>query len=260
MEIAQLDPPLRDFYAKALDVRGTTVRAHADVADEALLEAGRRIDRLLQASPTLAANLASAGAKMHVIGCRQKVTDLPMYRHMAGKKRDDGLTMDERARGYVSRPSRAPRPPSRQTPAHYAGPQLGCKPKTAAGKAAAKKLAKLHRQLPSEYHSLDINGIRSICLKAANERRTHSLIPTLKEMDKHWRVVLGDTSKSYQRNKRTHCEVCGFHTNLKVHHIDQDHGNDRKSDLQTVCGNCHTAHHAWATKRGIYPAGRVVAH
>ena len=99
MQITRVDPPQRGFYAKELDVRGTYVRAHADVADEAVLEAGRRIERLIGLAGVVADNLASAGAEMHVIGRAQKVTDLPMYRHMAGKKRDDGLTRDERARG-----------------------------------------------------------------------------------------------------------------------------------------------------------------
>ena len=100
MEISRISPPERDFYTKYLDVFGTVVKAHDDVSDEAVLVAGRRITRLLEAAPAVAANLASAGAELHVIGQRQRVTDLPMYRHMAGVPRKDGKTMDERARGY----------------------------------------------------------------------------------------------------------------------------------------------------------------
>jgi hypothetical protein len=100
MFVAAIDPPERGFYAKRLDVLGTAIKAHADVADAALLEAGRRLARLLRSAPAVAANLASAGAELHVIGERQRVTDLPMYRHLAGRPREDGRTMDERARGY----------------------------------------------------------------------------------------------------------------------------------------------------------------
>ena len=100
MAVTLIDPPERGFYAKQLDVFGSRVKAHADVSDAAVLEAWRRLARLLESAPALAANLASVGAEMHVIGRRQKVTDLPMYRHMAGVRFDGEQTMDERARGY----------------------------------------------------------------------------------------------------------------------------------------------------------------
>ena len=100
MSITLIDPPERGFYSKQLDVFGTFVKAHATVSDEAVLEAERRLTRLLGSAPAIAANLASPGAEMHVIGRSQKVTDLPMYRHMAGVAFDGEQTMDERARGY----------------------------------------------------------------------------------------------------------------------------------------------------------------
>lgn len=100
MGIARIDPPERGFYAQQFDSFGTSVKAHADVAEEAVLEAGRRIGHLLGSAPALASNLASAGAEMHVIGRHQNVTDLPMYRHMAGAPFAGEQTMDERARGY----------------------------------------------------------------------------------------------------------------------------------------------------------------
>ena len=100
MPITRIAPPERGFYSQQLDVLGTYVKAHADVSENAVLEAGRRINRLLASGPVLAANLASAGAEMHVIGRGQEVTDLPMYRHMAGVPFDGAQTMDERARGY----------------------------------------------------------------------------------------------------------------------------------------------------------------
>lgn len=100
MDVTPIEPPERGFYAQQLGVFGTCVKAHRDVSPAAVMEAGRRINRLLVAAPGVAANLASAGAEMHVIGCRQKVTDLPMYRHMKGVPFDGHQTMDERARGY----------------------------------------------------------------------------------------------------------------------------------------------------------------
>ncbi len=98
--VTPIVPPERGFYAQQLDVFGACVKGHADVSEDAIREAGRRIARLLESAPAVAANLASAGAEMHVIGRRQKVTDLPMYRHMAGVAFDGEQTMDERARGY----------------------------------------------------------------------------------------------------------------------------------------------------------------
>lgn len=100
MTITAIDPPERGFYSQQLDVFGTRVKAHAVVSEAAMLEAGRRLRQLLGSAPAVAANLASAGAEMHVIGRGQNVTDLPMYRHMAGVSLDGGQTMDERARGY----------------------------------------------------------------------------------------------------------------------------------------------------------------
>ena len=100
MRIERIDPPEHGFYGKQIDVFGSFVKAHAEVEDEALWEAARRIARLLVAAPRLASNLASAGAELHVIGRRQRVTDLPMYRHMQGVPFKDGMTMDERGKGY----------------------------------------------------------------------------------------------------------------------------------------------------------------
>ena len=100
MPVCAIEPPEHGFYSKQLDVFGTLVKAHRDVADEALDAAGRRIERLLGSAQAVAANLASAGAEMHIIGRGQQVTELPMYRHMGGVPFDGSQTMDERARGY----------------------------------------------------------------------------------------------------------------------------------------------------------------
>lgn len=100
MQIVPIDPPEQGFYAKRLDVPGVAIKAHACVRDEALLEAGRLVVSLLGRAPAIVANLAAVGAELHVLGERQRVTELPMYRHMAGVAFDGHRTMDERARGY----------------------------------------------------------------------------------------------------------------------------------------------------------------
>ena len=100
MQIKLIEPPEHNFYAKRIDVFGTLIKAHAEVADDAVFEAAQRVGRRLGSAPAIAANLATAGAEMHVIGRRQRVTHLPMYRSMRGVPRKDGKTMDERGRGY----------------------------------------------------------------------------------------------------------------------------------------------------------------
>lgn len=42
------------------------------------------------------------------------------------------------------------------------------------------------------------------------------------------------------------CSRCGFKKRtdiLQVHHIDEDHTNDKISNLEILCPNCHMAHH-----------------
>jgi 5-methylcytosine-specific restriction endonuclease McrA len=47
----------------------------------------------------------------------------------------------------------------------------------------------------------------------------------------------------YTRYKRGFCEVCGFIPDwlgqLDVDHIDGDSSNNEKSNLKTLCANCH---------------------
>jgi hypothetical protein len=88
------------FFGKELRCPGVVVRAHAEVPDAALLEAGRRVERLLGGCPSVARNLELHRAELHVIGRRQVPTDLPMYRHLRQVPLIEGQTLDQRGRGY----------------------------------------------------------------------------------------------------------------------------------------------------------------
>ena len=49
--------------------------------------------------------------------------------------------------------------------------------------------------------------------------------------------------KPYLRHRKTFCECCGFIAvnicQLDVDHIDGDHNNNERDNLQTLCANCH---------------------
>ncbi|MBE3070028.1 MAG: hypothetical protein IMZ66_07310 [Planctomycetes bacterium] len=104
--VMPIDLPEHGFYAKQIDYRGIPIKAHACVADEALLVARDRLDRLLGRLDAAAENLRDAGVELHIIGAAQVTSDLPEHRHMKGKPFDGQLTIDERTRGvggqYVS--------------------------------------------------------------------------------------------------------------------------------------------------------------
>lgn len=55
--------------------------------------------------------------------------------------------------------------------------------------------------------------------------------------------------KEYTRHKKKNCQVCKEeNANLHVHHIDENHKNNRENNLLTVCPNCHSLIHTG--KRG----------
>jgi hypothetical protein len=88
------------FYSKERWAQGLRVRAHRSVSDEAIEIAAQRICALLARCEVVQANLTEAGAELHVIGQHQAVSDLPMYRHLAGLPFEGTATIDERGRGY----------------------------------------------------------------------------------------------------------------------------------------------------------------
>jgi hypothetical protein len=99
--IQPIDPPSQGFYSKGTHYKGIAIKASSEVADEALYAACRRLTMLLSNQPVVTANLAAAGAELHIIGREQVTSDLPEHRHLKGKKLDryNGLTVDERTRG-----------------------------------------------------------------------------------------------------------------------------------------------------------------
>jgi len=98
-KIKIIDPPEEGWYSKELVFAGIPIKAHKDVADQALFEAKRRIAMMTAKLPNVRWNLAHAGAQIHIIGKDQVTSDLPEYRDLKGKPFDGKLTVDERTRG-----------------------------------------------------------------------------------------------------------------------------------------------------------------
>jgi len=97
--IRTIDPPEQGFYSKLYDYDGIPIKAHKDVADEALVEGRARLAMVLDKLPNVTANLRAAGAELHIIGKDQVTSDLPECRGLKGKPFDGKLTVDERTRG-----------------------------------------------------------------------------------------------------------------------------------------------------------------
>ena len=101
--IVRIDPPEKDFFSKRLNYEGIAIKAHADVVDDALLQAHSRLSMMLQNLPIVRENLRDAGAELHIIGRNQQTSDLPEWQHMKGKPFDGRLTIDQRTRGMGGR-------------------------------------------------------------------------------------------------------------------------------------------------------------
>jgi hypothetical protein len=102
-EIVAIDPPEKDFFYKRLDYEGIPIKAHKDVADEALYAAKSRLSTMLGNLPTVRQHLRDARAELHIIGRNQVTSDLPEWRRMKGKSFDGDLTIDQRTRGMGGR-------------------------------------------------------------------------------------------------------------------------------------------------------------
>jgi hypothetical protein len=49
--------------------------------------------------------------------------------------------------------------------------------------------------------------------------------------------------RSYVRYRKLFCEECTSKENLTVHHMDCNHKNNKKDNLQTLCLDCHKRKH-----------------
>lgn len=103
--VENVQPPLAGFFGKQLAASsGIYVRAHADVSDEALFEAGRVVRRVVRNLPVhVVENMRSAGAEVRVLGAKQQTSDMPDLAHHRGKvwEKKTGKSLDERARGLA---------------------------------------------------------------------------------------------------------------------------------------------------------------
>jgi hypothetical protein len=98
-KIRAIEPPERGFYLKLLDYDGIPIKAHADVSDEALIQARARLAMMLEKVPAVRQNLRTTGGELHIIGKNQVTSDLPEHRRLKGKPFDGKLTVDQRTRG-----------------------------------------------------------------------------------------------------------------------------------------------------------------
>lgn len=98
-KVEKTEPPAEGFYTKETNYQGIPIRAAECVSDQALLEAHRRIEMMLENAPEVVEKLYENGAEFYVIGKNQEVSDLPALRHWKGKPYDGELTIDKRTRG-----------------------------------------------------------------------------------------------------------------------------------------------------------------
>lgn len=84
----------RRFYKKHLDVKGLSVAAGAEVADEALQRTHHLVTHMLAGRPDILEAMAKHGTRLIVIGKNQVYTDMPEYRN-----RPNAAYLNERVRG-----------------------------------------------------------------------------------------------------------------------------------------------------------------
>jgi len=100
-KIQAINPPESSFFTKMISVNGIPIKAPSVVVDDALYAAYDRISMETAHLPVVVANLAAAGAELHIIGRDQGTTDLPEWRQDKHVPLDEyfGLTRDQRTRG-----------------------------------------------------------------------------------------------------------------------------------------------------------------
>jgi hypothetical protein len=84
----------RRFYKKHLDVKGISVAAAAEVADEALQRTYHIVTHMLAGRPNILHTMAKFGTRLIIIGKDQVYTDMPEYRN-----HPNPVYQNERVRG-----------------------------------------------------------------------------------------------------------------------------------------------------------------
>jgi len=65
---------------------------------------------------------------------------------------------------------------------------------------------------------------------------------------------------SYRHYVKDSCEQCGSKDRLHVHHKNEDIRYNNPENLQTLCENCHKAHHAFEKWKEKHPKHIKVKH
>src|SRR5262249_43885479 len=84
----------RRFYKKYLDLKGLSIAAGTEVADEALERAQDLVTHMLAGRPDILEAMARHGTRLIIIGKNQVYTDMPEYRN-----RFNAAYLNERVRG-----------------------------------------------------------------------------------------------------------------------------------------------------------------
>jgi RecJ-like exonuclease len=54
-----------------------------------------------------------------------------------------------------------------------------------------------------------------------------------------WASGCGMCKYTARKQRKDHCEKCGGTEKLHIDHIDKDRSNNKPSNLQTLCKDCH---------------------
>lgn len=84
---------------------------------------------------------------------------------------------------------------------------------------------------------------RKYCsLSCANTKKT------VTEAGLRWRA---------EQLRKDNCEICGARSRLHAHHIDGDIAHNWRGNIQTLCFDCHMAHHLLCRRLGRMVPGRA---
>ena len=95
-----------------------------------------------------------------------------------------------------------------------------------------------------------LRAVEGVGYKPSPIKRTSSKLGA--EYIKGWEGI----RKAILRRDESRCRICNKDYNLHVHHIDYDRGNNKDSNLVTLCEPCHRAVHREGYKpwNDDYPA------